>query len=157
VNVIDRVPRGVVVSGRVTLLVATVVLATAGAAQATTSSGSWVGARIPAAGATVVVRAPAASASALVGDDVRVELLACAASCGYTWRVTSEPAAAVARYVSTKFRRSQASKGVVGGDEIESVTFLATGEGSTSIVLKYFPPGRDRQPTRTYRLQLRVR
>ena len=106
--------------------------------------------------ATVIVRAPIATATAMVGDEVRVELVACAASCGYTWRVRRGPAASVARYVSTKFRRPPASQGLVGGNEIEMVTFLATGKGSTSIVFKYFPPGENRKPTRSYRLSLQV-
>jgi hypothetical protein len=127
---------------------------TAGTAAA--SSGPRRPALARPAGATVIVRSPDTSASAVVGDDVRVELVACAASCGYTWRVTKGPAASVARYVSTKYRRSPASRGVVGGNEIEDVTFRAIGPGTTPIVFGYFPPGRDRQPTRSYRLQLRV-
>ncbi len=106
--------------------------------------------------ATVIVRAPVTSATAIVGDEIRVELVACAASCGYTWRVTSWPAATVARYVSTTYRRSRASEGLVGGNDIEDVTFHAVGPGSTSIVLGYFPPGRDRTPRKSYLLHLRV-
>ena len=36
----------------------------------------------------VVVRLPATSVRVSVGDEIRVELRACEASCGYTWRVT---------------------------------------------------------------------
>lgn len=132
------------VSTMTAVLVAGGVLATAGAAVA------------PVARATVIVRVPVASATARVGDEVRVELTVCAASCGYTWRVTAGPRAAVAKYVSTTYRQSSASKGLVGGNQIESVTFLAVGKGSTSIVFRYFPPGKDRVPTKHYRLTLRV-
>jgi len=107
-------------------------------------------------GATVIVRAPVSKASAVVGDDVRVELVACSASCGYTWKVTRSPKPAVAVYVSTSYRRSTASKGLVGGNDIESVTFHAVGKGSTTITLKYYPPGKDRAPTKSYVLKLTV-
>jgi anaerobic selenocysteine-containing dehydrogenase len=120
------------------------VLASAGAAVA------------PVARATVIVRAPVTSATARVGDEVRVELTACAASCGYTWRVSAGPRAAVAKYVSTTYRQSAGSKGLVGGNQIERVTFLAVGKGSTSIVFRYFPPGKGRAPTKRYRVTLRV-
>lgn len=137
----------------VAVLVAVAALAVAGA---TPPSALRHPSAAPVARATVIVRPPIATATAMVGDAVRVELVACAASCGYTWRVTSGPAASVARYVSTKFRRSPASKGLVGGNEIETVTFRATGKGSTSIVFKYFPPGQNRKPSSSYRLELRV-
>jgi len=110
----------------------------------------------PVARATVIVRVPVTSATARVGDYVRVELTACASSCGYTWRVSAGPRAAVAKYVSTTYHQSTGSKGLVGGNQIERVTFLAVGKGSTSIVFGYFPPGKDRAPTQRYRLTLRV-
>jgi hypothetical protein len=150
------VPRLVAVSGCAATIALVMFVTTVGTAHATTPSGPRARAT-SAAGATIVVRPPAGVASAVVGDDVRVEIVACAASCGYTWRVTSEPAASVARYVSTKYRPAEPSKHRIGGNDIESVTFLATGEGSTWIVLKYFPPGRGAKPTSTYRLHLRVR
>ena len=136
--------RWLAVSTLTAVLVTGGVLATAGASVA------------PVARATVIVRVPVASATARVGDNVRVELTACAASCGYTWRVSAGPRAAVAKYVSTTYRQSPGSKGLVGGNQIESVTFLAVGKGSTSIVFRYFPPGKDRGPTQRYRLTLRV-
>ncbi len=141
---------------RLIVLPALVAALFAGAAGASSSPGARGPAVTSVADATIIVRAPVASASALVGDEIRVELRACAASCGYTWRVTRDPTASVAQYVSTSYRRFPASVGLVGGYEIESVTFLATGQGTTVIVLKYFPPGRDRTPTKTYRLLVRV-
>ena len=128
-------------------LVAFAAVSTAGAAVPVQS-------RQPAA--TVVVRAPIARATAVVGDKIVVDLMACAASCGYTWKVTRGPAASVAKYVSTADIQPSATKGSVGGTEIEEVAFRAVGAGSTTILLKYFPPGRNAKPAKSYRLRLRV-
>jgi predicted secreted protein len=128
-------------------LVAFAAVSTAGAAVLAQS-------RRPAA--TVVVRAPIARATAVVGDKIMVDLRACAASCGYTWKVTRRPAASVAKYVSTAYMHPSATKGSVGGTEIEEVAFRAVGAGSTTILLKYFPPGRNAKPAKSYELKLRV-
>jgi predicted secreted protein len=121
---------------------------------------STAGAAVPAQSrqpaATVVVRTPIARATAVVGDKIVVDLRACAASCGYTWKVTRRPAASVAKYVSTAYMHPSATKGSVGGTEIEEVAFRAVGAGSTTILLKYFPPGRNAKPAKSYELKLRV-
>jgi predicted secreted protein len=130
-----------------TALVGFAAVATAGAAVPAQS-------RQPAA--TVIVRAPIARATAVVGDKIVVDLTACVASCGYTWKVTRGPAASVAKYVSTAYMHPLATKGSVGGTEIEEVAFRAVGTGSATILLKYFPPGRNAKPAKSYELKLRV-
>jgi len=118
---------------------------------------STAGAAVPAQSrqpaATVVVRAPIARATTVVGDKIVVDLIACAASCGYTWKVTRSPAS-VAKCVSTAYMKPAATKGSVGGTEIEEVAFRAVGAGSTTILLKYFPPRPQRQAGEVLRVEV---
>lgn len=66
--------------------------------------------------------------------------------CGYEWRITSEPDAKVVVFEgSENQRREQPADGppIVGGNEMIHFDFRATGPGTTTVEIGYFPPAMD--------------
>lgn len=136
-------------------LALTALLAGSGAVVAVSAAASPATAP-PASSRTVTVTYPTSSVSANVGDTVVVEMTACAASCGYTWKLTAPPSAAVVRYLATSFRDQPRPAGAIGGSQTQSVSFRAVGPGTTSATWGYTPPGTGATPTQSYRLTFSV-
>jgi hypothetical protein len=66
-------------------------------------------------------------------------------STGYHWEHAKAPARSVLRFASSHV--------ISGGQRI---TYRAVGNGRTSFVLKYVPPGRGGRAVETFRLTVRV-
>jgi predicted secreted protein len=89
-----------------------------------------------------------------LGDRLQLQLTACE-SCGYAWKVTKKPNAAVIAYVRQLSSVKQSCNGCVGGNATERFLFQSKGVGVTTVALGYFPPGKSK-PSKTLRLQLAV-
>ncbi len=81
-----------------------------------------------------------------VGQNLVIELDTAGGS-GYSWKVTTEPDAAVLKFVSaTQEKKSTDTTSAVpltGTPEVATTTFRAVGAGTTKVVLGHVPPSGD--------------
>lgn len=91
------------------------------------------------------------------GDTLRVKLRETPGT-GYNWRVTKKPASSVLKLKSNVFKLDpQTPEGPsVGGPGTRTLTYRVKGEGTTSLTIKLFPPGRGTKADKKFTLNVRV-
>jgi predicted secreted protein len=89
-----------------------------------------------------------------LGDRLELKLTACE-SCGYRWKITKKPDAAVIVFDKRLSSVSRCTSPCTGGNATERWLFDSNAVGSTVVKLGYFGPSSD-SPTKTRRLQLAV-
>lgn len=91
------------------------------------------------------------------GDTVRIKLTETPGT-GFGWRVTKKPAAAVLKLKSNAFKVAPQEPGVpsVGGPGTRIFTYRAKGDGTSSVTIKLFPPGRGTKAAKKFTLKIVV-
>ena len=91
------------------------------------------------------------------GDTLRIKLRETPGT-GYGWRVTKKPSGAVATLKSNAFKVDPQKPGspTVGGPGTRIFTYRAKADGTTSLTIKLFPPGRGTKAAKKFTLKLAV-
>jgi len=105
---------------------------------------------------TVVASNPQSGATIKIpdGDELLLKLTACE-SCGYQWKITQKPNAAVVVFDKRLKSVSQCTAPCTGGNATERFQFSSKSVGSTTVKLGYFGPGKSK-PSKVKRLDLAV-
>lgn len=89
-----------------------------------------------------------------LADRLILRLTACD-SCGYSWKITRKPDAAVIAFDKRLTSISQCAEPCTGGNALERFRFLSKAAGGTVVKFGYFGPGKSK-PSKTLRLRLAV-
>jgi inhibitor of cysteine peptidase len=108
------------------------------------------------AGTTIELDAADSGSSvpASVGTSIVIALEANPTT-GYTWQLQPGLDESVVRFVSEDYQQDPSGYGAVGAGGVDTLTFEAVGEGSTTIVLGYQRSG-DPAPTDSFTVSVEV-
>jgi predicted secreted protein len=119
-------------------LVALGAIAVCGIAAAPASAGEVYNLHQSDSGGTIVISP---------GDDIMLRLRSCESSCGYSWSTTTKPSSMLRRVITTRVRRAS-------GLEVRLFHYHVRLAGTTTLTLKYYPPGRRAKAAKTFHLRI---
>src|SRR4051794_7081826 len=104
----------------------------------------------------VVATDPASGSKVVVplGDDLVLLVKACE-DCGYSWKLLKKPDPSVIAFDRRMSSQNPCKSPCTGGTAYERFRFSSKGDGTTTVKLGYFGPGKS-TPSKVKRLRLEV-